>query len=209
MRYVRSFLVCCSLALLLGSAALAQDAKHQPAGGFQLNLGSDFDWAAQFNAATPTTASSAFSFGNVDWSHLPGLGEKGGRRFDQTLFSELGRGPKLANDVAGFSTTLDVFLSRDFLSPGQSGVAASYGIGSYWMWKDAISPGFQAIGDLAQFSSNLPHYGEAQHRVGPALGGNLDLGLGPINWNLAYMFGLNSNTESGALKAGIDYQLPF
>lgn len=179
-----------------------------PAQAFQFNWGTKFDWGLGTSNNNPLSPSDPFAFGSIDWGHLPLIGARSGKRFDFAL-NDLSHGPKLGNNAAAFSTTIDLFVNRDFMSPTQSGVSASYGIGSYWMWQPLISPGVQAFGDLAQISEGLPHYGEPQHRVGPALGGSLDLGLGPINWNLAYLFGLNNNTESGTLKAGFDYELPF
>ena len=72
-----------------------------------------------------------------------------------------------------------------------------------------IEPGFEYYGQVDEILNRDAPTGQ-QHRIGPVLVGQQNFApYGKLKYEVGYLFGLNSNTERGAVRWRLEYEIPF
>jgi high-affinity iron transporter len=72
-----------------------------------------------------------------------------------------------------------------------------------------IAPGFEYYGQINEIL-NPGRLAEQQHRIGPVLVGLKNFApYGQVKYEVGYLFGLSSATESGAVRWRLEYEIPF
>jgi hypothetical protein len=129
--------------------------------------------------------------------------------------NELTFGPAIAKDVGHTTTTINLFLTRQF-GPDQTnhGLDFSYAGQTRWNLWGPLSPGAEIYGDTGTLThgDSLPNQ---QLLAGPALIGALrlnELGLGhagKLKYSVGYLHGLTNASPTNAVRWNIEMELPF
>jgi hypothetical protein len=184
----------------------------------------EFGWArapggGQANVLTQIVTESTFRLTNPGqyWADVGIYAEYGQTvaRGKYAGANELTFGPAIAKDIGHTTTTINLFLTRQF-GPDQTnhGLDFSYAGQTRWNLWAPLSPGIEVYGN----NGTLTHSNNFQNQqllAGPVLLGRLRLsqiGLGnagSLTYEAGYLHGLTDASPTNALRWRVDVEFPF
>lgn len=118
-------------------------------------------------------------------------------------------GALVEKDVGASHTILNVFFDREFSRNATPGTILRYAGRSVWQLTPLIGAGAEFYGNAGRIG-HMGAFDQQDHRLGPALAGELDLGrLGEIGYDVAYVFGLTSAAPEGTVVWRFEYGFRF
>jgi iron permease FTR1 family protein len=114
-------------------------------------------------------------------------------------------------EIAGFGAlhTLNLLFTRTVGNNSTEATQLNTAWQSRLLINPEIAPGFEYYGQINEIvSPGTP--ASQQHRIGPVLVGQQNFApYGKLKYEVGYLFGLNSNTERGAVRWRLEYEIPF
>jgi hypothetical protein len=105
--------------------------------------------------------------------------------------------------------TANLFFTRDI------GANAGRAIGFTYAWQSVVrlmpllAPGIEFFGQIESLGQ-AGHYNQQQHLVGPVVTGEQALGgLGELKYEVGYLFGVTTNSPTGAVRWRLEYDIAF
>jgi high-affinity iron transporter len=114
-------------------------------------------------------------------------------------------------EIAGFGAlhTLNLLFTRTVGNNSTEATQLNTAWQSRLLINPQIAPGFEYYGQINQ-TLNPGTPASQQHRIGPVLIGQQNFApYGNLKYEVGYLFGLNSNTERGAVRWRLEYEIAF
>jgi high-affinity iron transporter len=114
-------------------------------------------------------------------------------------------------EIAGFGAlhTLNLLFTRTVGNNSTEATQLNTAWQSRLLINPLIAPGFEYYGQINEiFNPGTP--ASQQHRIGPVLVGLQNFApYGKLKYEVGYLFGLTANTERGAVRWRLEYEIPF
>jgi len=204
---------------IIGNATFDDDAQahgsqhHE----FELGFGLTERWATSLTASLIKPAGDSLRYDIVGWENTIQLAEEGqywvdlGVHFEIELEDEEDRANNLEfrfileRTAGGYQHTVNVNIEQQWGRHAQEDLEIEY----IWRSRRIIAPhvqaGFEAFGDLGELADIEP-LREQEHRVGPALYYDLELGSIALEGKLAWLFGLTPGSADHTLHWQMQFQ---
>ena len=184
----------------------------------------EFGWdraagGGQANVLSQLVSENSFRFTNPGqyWADV-GLYAEYGQSLGSGKYAaanEITAGPVIAKDIGRTTTTINLFLTRQF-GPDQtsSGLDFSYAGQTRWNLWAPLSPGMEIYGDTGSITQGNS-FQTQQMLAGPVLLGALELsqiGLGQagkLTYELGYLHAITNASPTSALRWRVDIEFPF
>jgi hypothetical protein len=119
-------------------------------------------------------------------------------------------GPLLGKEIGPVQTTLNLFLERELGGGSSRAFEFTYGAQVAYEIRPELTVALEAFGAPGHVDE-FAAWHEQQHRLGPVLSGEFDLGLGGLRlgYEAGYLFGVTRGTPDGTWKWLVSLALPL
>ncbi len=122
---------------------------------------------------------------------------------------EIEFGPLIEKQIGPTVHTANLIISKE-TGRGVDSYKLEYAWASRWRLSPHFEPGVEAYGEPGEFRNFSPQR-DAEHKIGPAIRGNIPLGVGPgkLHYEAAYLLGLTKGTPEGTFRWHLEYEVRF
>ena len=114
-------------------------------------------------------------------------------------------GPIISAKWDRLTLTLNPFLEQTFGRNREEGIALTYGWQAKYEVREGLSVGVEAYG-LVENLGDAPRFGDQEHRIGPVLFREFELGKGiKVEPSVGVLFGLTPATPDVTLRLNVDF----
>jgi hypothetical protein len=110
----------------------------------------------------------------------------------------------LEKSFANFTHTANIIFEKQVGGGAEEETEAGLAWSSRYRWKEYFEPGFEWHSNFGELKEHNP-YDEQKHQAGPVFSGK----VGPVKYDIGYLFGITDPAPEGELKWIMEYELHF
>lgn len=187
-------------------------------GNISIGYGVTSYWATELELQWKQDPQDKYHFDSTSWENRFQLTPQGQYWLDAGLFFEYEKvdqtgdhdnytvGLLLQKEVGETLTTANLLLNRELGEGGAPGMSTEIRLQTLWRSNLRFQPGFEIYYEPGQWGNFNPT-DERRLRAGPVVAGQLHSGpMSKLKYELGYLFGMNPASESGTLRALVEYE---
>ncbi len=188
---------------------------------FEIGYGVTDWWATSIVTEYEREPGETYRRSVTAWENIFQLTERGKYWLDAGLHVEYASASKknaadilelkllLEKNIGQFSNTLNLTFEREMGKNASHDVETSYAWHTRYHWKPELEPGIEIYGGLGNLDG-LKVSNKYSHQAGPVLSGQFRLdSKSALLYQVGYLFGLNHNSDDGAVKWQLVYKRHF
>jgi hypothetical protein len=179
-------------------------------------------WATSLFTEYEREPGSTYRRSATAWENIFQLTERGKYWLDAGLYVEYASAAEksaadtlelkllLEKNIGKFSNTVNLIFEREIGKNSSSrDVETSYAWRTRYRWKPELEPGIEIYGGLGNLDG-LKVSSANSHQAGPVVSGKFRLdSKSALLYQVGYLFGLNHNSDDGAVKWQLEYERHF
>jgi len=188
---------------------------------FEIGYGVTDWWSTSFFTEHEREPGETYRRSATAWENIFQLTERGKYWLDAGLYVEYASAADknaadtlelkllLEKNIGKFSNTVNLIFEREVGKNASRDVETSYAWRTRYRWKPELEPGIEIYGGLGDLDG-LKVSSAYSHQAGPVISGKFRLdSKSALLYQVGYLFGLNHNSDDGAVKWQLEYERHF
>jgi high-affinity iron transporter len=176
-------------------------------------------WGSEVELKWDKDPSASDQYSMAEWVNIFQLNERGQNWMDLSLFTEFEFenhsingantfeiGPMFQKELGSTVNNLNLVWVNEYGSAADKHATLEYAWQTRVKGDPMLEFGFQAMGALGYWNDTAS-YNNQEHKIGPALFGEVKSGSDKVKYNGALLFGTTSNSPGATLRFTVEYEM--